>query len=222
MKNGFEKVLRSTLKITCVDDFHNEISSGTGFLMLYTNQDPNDSNKHILLITNKHVLDTNTIKISFGIGGISHGLEPEQLHFHYFYDVLKHKIDHPNPVVDISLIPFGGAFSNLNRLNPQFTLINYSTLYAPDDWINVGTEVVYVGYPSGIMDTSHNLPLMRSGIISSYPNLDFNNEPKFIIDSHAFGGSSGSPVFAISRCPENIKLIGVVSAGYNLTGKSRL
>lgn len=216
MDQGFEKILRSTLKISCMTDFHNEDSFGTGFLMLYRKPDQPNQGNHILLITNKHVLKTDLIKLTFGIGGLSYGLEPDSLYTHYFANVLKHKIDHPDPRIDISLLPFGGAFSEISNLSPQFTVIDYTEIISQESWINIGTEVLYVGYPCGVMDATHNLPLMRYGIISSYPMLDFNGKPKFIIDSHAFGGSSGSPVFAISRYPIKYKLIGVLSGGYEI------
>lgn len=52
-----------------------------------------------------------------------------------------------------------------------------------------------IGYPNGIWDSKHNLPLIRKGITSTHPKYEFNGKPEFLIDAACFPGSSGSPVF---------------------------
>ncbi|MBI2298156.1 MAG: trypsin-like peptidase domain-containing protein [Armatimonadetes bacterium] len=56
-------------------------------------------------------------------------------------------------------------------------------------------RVFMVGYPSGLYDQTHNLPLLRHGYTSSHPAVDFGGEPVALADIACFPGSSGSPVF---------------------------
>lgn len=53
-----------------------------------------------------------------------------------------------------------------------------------------------VGFPNGLMDEQNNLPIMRKGILATPFYADHNGQKNFVIDIAAFGGSSGSPIFA--------------------------
>jgi hypothetical protein len=56
-------------------------------------------------------------------------------------------------------------------------------------------EIVMIGYPNGLWDELHNLPIIRKGITATHPGLRLNGKPEFLIDAACFPGSSGSPVF---------------------------
>lgn len=65
-------------------------------------------------------------------------------------------------------------------------------------------KVALIGFPAGVWDVHNNLPILRSGVISSDPRLDFNNDHNYsghVIGYEAFstGGASGSPVFALQK-----------------------
>lgn len=78
-------------------------------------------------------------------------------------------------------------------------------------------DVIMVGYPNGLWDSKHNMPIYRKGITATWPCLDYNGKRQFVIDCACFGGSSGSPVFYTNTHTlqgyENPKLIGVLYAG---------
>ena len=57
-----------------------------------------------------------------------------------------------------------------------------------------GTDVLLVGYPRGLHDEAHNLPLIRSGSLSSFYGINFNDRPVFKVDSDLQEGMSGAPV----------------------------
>lgn len=89
-----------------------------------------------------------------------------------------------------------------------------------------------IGYSSGIWDSTHNLPIIRKGITTTYPKLAFNGKAEFLIDAACFPGSSGSPVFLAnigsyinkngSVCiGSSIALLGTMYAGpqYLVTGE---
>ena len=75
-------------------------------------------------------------------------------------------------------------------------------------------DIVMVGYPNGIWDEHNNQPIIRKGITSTDPALNWNNKPVFLIDAACFPGSSGSPVFLYNPLGTQSK------SGNYLMGKS--
>jgi hypothetical protein len=51
-----------------------------------------------------------------------------------------------------------------------------------------------MGYPLGVYDDIHNLPIARNGIIASAYSVPWRNELYFLVDSYLEEGVSGSPV----------------------------
>lgn len=58
-----------------------------------------------------------------------------------------------------------------------------------------GQDVFVLGYPRGVSDTKHNLPLARNAMVSSTHGVPFRGQPYFLIDAVLHPGMSGSPVF---------------------------
>ena len=74
-------------------------------------------------------------------------------------------------------------------------------------------EVLFVGYPDGIRDRMHNLPVARTGTLASMPHVHFNGQPDFLIDAQVWAGSSGSPVFVRgteASESDSFSLVGVI------------
>lgn len=59
----------------------------------------------------------------------------------------------------------------------------------------VSMNVSIIGYPLGFAGPGL-FPIWKTGHIASEPDLDYNNEPLFLIDATTRGGMSGSPVVA--------------------------
>jgi hypothetical protein len=85
-------------------------------------------------------------------------------------------------------------------------------------------KIVMIGYPNGIWDKQHNLPVFRSGVMATHYRYDWNGKPEFLIDAACFPGSSGSPVLVCdlgqvqtrkgwNLGSSRIKLLGVLYAG---------
>jgi hypothetical protein len=60
--------------------------------------------------------------------------------------------------------------------------------------LDVGEDVFVMGYPLGIYDEVHNLPVIRGGTISSAYPIPWNRRPYFLVDANLEEGTSGSPV----------------------------
>ena len=57
----------------------------------------------------------------------------------------------------------------------------------------VAMPVSIIGFPLGLTSGGY-FPIWKTGHIASEPNIDYNGEPLFLIDSTTRSGMSGSPV----------------------------
>ncbi len=216
-----EQLMYTTLRIECLNEFAQVFSIGTGFLL----KRPVGNDKYkIYLISNKHVLcGAQSIAITFTK---KKNDEPE-VGKSVRFPLMNTKnciVEHPNPNVDVAVIECTGLF--LIALDSiYFKLVDYEMLATFEEpELNVAENVYFIGYPDNIYDKKNNLPLIRTGLISSLPKCDYNGDPVFIIDAQVFPGSSGSPVYIdltyenikngqIALAGQrNIKLLGIVSA----------
>lgn len=60
-------------------------------------------------------------------------------------------------------------------------------------------DIVFVGYPKGLHDSTNLLPIVRRGITASPLWNDYEGRGVFLIDAEVFPGSSGSPVFVLNE-----------------------
>lgn len=75
-------------------------------------------------------------------------------------------------------------------------------IVATDDKLNQLSaleEVTMVGYPQGLCDEAHGLPIFRKRYTASHPAIDFNGEPIGLMDIAGLWGSSGSPIFIYNQ-----------------------
>lgn len=72
--------------------------------------------------------------------------------------------------------------------------LNASNFLPKDLRITTGEDVIVIGFPRGLSDTEHNLPLVRNAMISSAYGVQFQGNPLFLVDANLHPGMSGSPV----------------------------
>ena len=60
-------------------------------------------------------------------------------------------------------------------------------------------EIIFIGYPSGIIDTISGFPIIRKGVTATPIWSDFQGTKQYLIDAGVFPGSSGSPVFIYNQ-----------------------
>lgn len=153
-----------------------------------------------LLITNKHVIDgVNVLKLRLSlsdpkdfetkIGIATYELEGELEHI-----IMRH----PNPELDMAAIALAPL---LNHLESE-GLAGHGVMFAESDIATKGElaeaslaeNILMIGYPIGLSDEKHNLPIVRQGILASDPQIPFNGKDQFLIDCACYPGSSGSPI----------------------------
>lgn len=146
-------------------------------------------------------------------------------------------IGHPDPDVDLAIMPIGPLIDDLEAkgFDPFVLLLDNSVCITPDraEALNAATDVIMVGFPNGLMDEANNLPVLRRGSLATPYRANYAGKRDFMIDIAAFGGSSGSPVFAfyngMEPTPEGMSmggqsfyLIGVLHSGPVLDAEGRI
>lgn len=192
-----EQLLFTTVRID-TQDKEGKSWSGTGFIVSYKKDDMEIP----FLVTNKHVIkDMVSGKLEFwhkNDGKLDFSQRVE-MPLHNF-ESLWHP--HPNSDVDIAVMPIGFLLSTAKAENRE---IFYKSV--PNDMIASETqiqeldaieEITTMGFPKSLRDEHNLMPIVRKGITSTHPALNFDNLPMFLIDAPIFEGASGSPVFIIN------------------------
>ena len=60
----------------------------------------------------------------------------------------------------------------------------------------MGSSVLIVGFPLGVHDTLHRLPVARQSVIASAFGIRFQGKGYFLTDARMHRGTSGAPVVA--------------------------
>ncbi|MGA2514585.1 MAG: serine protease [Candidatus Limnocylindrales bacterium] len=175
--------------------------TGTGFAY----QVPTDRGNAHFLVTNKHVLQyAKQLRVSM-IAASPEGTpalgKPASIELAGLIDDAW--IGHPSPDVDVaaaSLSPLVN-FMAAQGTGPFFRCADPTMCLTSERALELDAleSVVFVGYPSGIYDTTNLLPIVRRGMAATPMTVDYLGLPAFLIDAAVFPGSSGSPVFLLDR-----------------------
>jgi V8-like Glu-specific endopeptidase len=219
-----EQLTHSTVRIECEVD--GNPSTGTGF---YYNFNFGENKKVPVVVTNKHVIegaDRGRIHITSqnNNGGPDLGNHKPII----FDNFERMWLKHPENSIDLCILPLAPLHEKLQETDEKlfYIQLDQSLLMSDDELQDLMAleEIAMIGYPNGIWDAENNLPLIRKGITSTHPKIDYNGEPKFMIDAACFPGSSGSPVFLLNigghmtkegynLGANRVKLLGILYAG---------
>lgn len=177
MKNILQNIKNSIVFIGNIVNNQPRIV-GTGFLISVDN--------HVHLVTAKHVIDKEFMQL--GVFGNTKQLS--KMSFKPFSDFYKANLEwirHNNNNIDIAIIPF------LVNQNDKLVFIDSALLLDNLDNLIELSDIFYGSFQPGInnldKDGSVN-PIYRKGFVSR-----INSDGTFYIDSAAFPGNSGSPIF---------------------------
>ena len=233
-----EFLLLTTIRIETITP--KGICIGTGFFFNFLfNKETGMSVPAI--ITNKHVIK-DAIKGRLRFSLRNEDGEPQWGHYYDLTveDFEKAWILHPEDSVDLCIMPIAEIHKMVhsNGINLHYTALCVDDIPndqdLKDNYSRV-EDITIVGYPDGIWDAANNMPIVRKGITATALQLDFNKDPKFLVDAAIYGGSSGSPVFVFNQgsySPANgglvagsrIKLVGIIHAvaQHTVTGDIRI
>ena len=171
--------------------------SGTGFIFSIQEKD----NRSIpLLVTNYHVLD-GAIGGFFELHEAKDG-KPSDKTIRVQFDrtiINNNKLGE----LDAIAIPLAGTLLDLQNKGIQifFRTVDQNMIPNKDVENDLAAleNVVFIGYPNSIYDTTNKIPVIRKGITATPIWNDFQGRKEFLIDAGVFPGSSGSPVFIFNQ-----------------------
>jgi hypothetical protein len=120
---------------------------------------------------------------------------------------------HPRPDIDVAIAPLMLGTPMIDELTERATQIKGFRIsrdesllpeteealwpILPDlDYIE---DVLFLGYPVGLYDHVHGLPLLRRAVTATPIFVDYEGRPEFLVDGAVWEGSSGSPVVILDR-----------------------
>lgn len=193
-----DKISLATTPVTRFQGDH-PLSRATGFLFGF----PTDTSGHCLsLVTNYHVLTGSAPRrrlpakgdrITLEIRLAGESASRVQLVSYPLQTVERTPTYLPCPSfpdADLALIPLpigGDLFEQPPTAFDQQTIDLDVAAYP-------GQTVSVVGYPLGWRDRVNKLPVWKTGHIASEPSVDFDGDPRFLIDITGRAGMSGAPV----------------------------
>ncbi len=232
-----EQIAHCTVRIE-IETGQGARGTGTGFFYRFLEE----GDQHVpAIVTNKHVV-TGAVRGSFHVTLTDADGNPKyDTHEVYGFENFQQLwIPHPDPNIDLCAMPIGPLVTAAQQQGKQLFYVSLNKSLIPTDAeladMSAMEDVVMVGYPNGIWDQKHNMPVLRRGITATHPNLDWNGKPEFLIDAACFPGSSGSPVFLFNMGgyatksggmvigPGRIKLLGILYAGpqHTVTGEIKI
>ena len=177
---------------------------GTGFFII------KDAN--IYLITNRHVVQPEWNDPQYQGYHIDHILfdrrdynEALQKVDVETLEIVSYEIFYPENALDdiacITNISICDEWSKKLPICIEYSMLATSTQIETD--LSICDHVALIGFPI-VYDHKHNTPILRSGVISSDPRLDYSYNGKdmghlLAYEMFSTSGASGSPVFAIQK-----------------------
>lgn len=190
------QLVHSTVRMLCIHPDGRQ-STGTGYIYSFYEE---NGTSCPCVVTNKHVV----INAKQGVFNLTlkNSDDTPNLGKHetvILNDLQQYCIPHPNPNVDLVALPIGPILNSASSNGRDYYFISLGAAIVADEELLSSLppmeEIVMIGYPNGLWDERHNLPIIRKGITATHPRLELNGRPEFLIDAACFPGSSGSPVF---------------------------
>jgi hypothetical protein len=231
-----EQLAFTTVRIQC-ETKNGNISTGTGSFFGFEFKD----NQQVpVIITNRHVIENSTR----GIFQITRANENGSPQIGKFDNIMvdnfeKRWLPHPKPDVDLCIMPIGPLLNEAQNQGRPFFFRKLDENIIPSQQLLIDLvaleEVLMIGYPVGLWDSTNNMPIFRRGITATHPNLNYEGREEFLIDAACFPGSSGSPVLLYNSgnytnrqggiiIGKRIALLGILYAGpqYTVEGEIKV
>ena len=180
---------------------HNGVAeSGTGFLVMHENL--NEGSTIPILVTNYHVIGNSQKNILLMTSADENGKPQFTSPIDIELDEKANEI-YFDEKLDLAIIFMAPIFNRLLKSGQSTFYRTIPLTLIPEEKVIIELsaleEIIFIGYPAGIRDSSTRGPIIRRGITATPVWRNFNGQPRFLIDAGVFPGSSGSPVFILNR-----------------------
>ncbi len=210
------------------------ISTGTGFYMELLRK---NGNCIPVVITNKHVInDAVTGRIHVTLAKPDGEPDLGKKVVYEIHNFEAECIKHPDQSIDLAAFSISPLQiqAEQNGVKLFYQSLTTDLIPSPADRkaLSPMEDIIMIGYPNGIWDSVHNMPVIRKGITATHPFIPWNGKREFLTDIACFPGSSGSPVFLCNigtfsdnfgtiKAGVRINLLGILYAGtlHNAPGK---
>lgn len=175
----------------------NVFSTATGFFY--------ESNGKKFLITNRHVVDFSSTDSSAKLVVKIHTDKRDLSKFKTVeIPLVKDRkitwLGYSNPEIDAVAIPL----ENIDISNTVINTLSNKNFPPQGLELEVGSELLVIGYPRGFTDKINQLPIAKNCIVSTPIEIPFDGKPYFLMDGNLFPGMSGSPVITKASSTHNI------------------
>ena len=189
------KLLYATTRITTYDDDDQPLAYGTAFFFEYAVE----YGKYLqVLVTNKHVVEGAKLGAFHVHKATEDGSLPTIDSFEIIVqDFEKQWISHPSNL-DLCVLPFNPLRRRESEQGRKLFIATLDENLIPAqqtlEELAPMEDIIMVGYPIGLWDDVNNFPIFRRGVTAFHPALDYQGQPRGVVDIAAFPGSSGSPI----------------------------
>lgn len=174
--------------------------TATGFFIeFYTDK----GKPQVFLVTNRHVVE-NAQKMKIRLNYADEQGNPIDTHWvNIEIDNVKTQfLYHPDEGVDLAIGTMSYIIGVVRSKQNIFFKSLSPNFIVTDEWaenLDAIEDIIMVGYPKGIFDTTNNRPIVRKGITASDPKINYGGKRLFMADIASFEGSSGSPVLVYKK-----------------------
>lgn len=198
-------------------DSEGEEAIGTGFFFQVHGDDTSD-----VLVTNKHVIEgADVVRFPIHRTKIDTDGRVELGRHELIATRYSEWLHHPDPEVDLCCLPVAPRAENFKEKGFFYRVISSASILTAEELERLPSSIgiAMVGFPTGLWDSHHGLPIIRHGVTASHAAVPFEGESNVVVDIACFPGSSGSPIMFDDRSyfASASKFLGVLHSGPTFT-----
>ena len=170
---------------------------GTGFVYSHG---PAPGQRRDFLVTNRHVVEeTKEGELTFTEVYESSGTDIPEIGRTAIVAVQDEAWQwsfHPSSEIDIAVMRLGSIAEHVSNAGhrPYYTGVTGQWFAGNQELqqLDVLEEVIFVGYPELAYDQRNNLPVFRRGTTATFPWVDYDGRPEFLIDASVSQEAAGA------------------------------
>lgn len=211
----------AVVRLVAVDADGDE-AIGTGFFFRIHGVEGSD-----VLVTNKHVIEC-AVEIRFPMHrtSIDSDGRVELGRYEVFSTGFSDWVYHPDPEVDLCCLKIARLSADFAEKGYYHQSVSSASIMNAEELERLPTSIgiAMVGFPTGLWDSHHGLPIIRHGVTASHAAVPFEGKSDVVVDIACFPGSSGSPIMLEDRSyfGSTARFLGVLHSGPTVTNSGEV